>query len=333
VKGSYEVRARNVTRLSLFLAAAAAVSVGCKGDAPDPVQTGGTGQAIDSLVTADWLAEHLDDPDLVILDCTVLVEPTEDGGMRSVSGLSGYEAAHIPSAGFADLLGALSDADSPLEFAVPDPQEFASAMGALGVGDDTRVVLYDASGSVWAARVWWMLRWIGFDRAALLDGGLDAWVEGRHWVSTDPAGHPPRTLTVRLRPDLIANRDEVFAAIDDAGVELIDSLPEAHYRGEMAMYARAGHIPSAVNVPVFAAFDEHGRFRPQNELETLFGGDRDRRAITYCGGGIAAASNAFIMTRLGFTDVAVYTASLQEWAADPANPMETSEDSAGEAMD
>jgi thiosulfate/3-mercaptopyruvate sulfurtransferase len=311
----------------------AAMSAGCTGDAGDAAQTAETGQAMDSLVTADWLAAHLDDPDLVVLDCTVLVEPTGDGRMRSVSGRSSYEAAHIPSAGFADLPGALSDPDSALEFALPDPEEFAAAMGALGVGDDTRVVLYDASGSVWAARVWWMLRWIGFDRAALLDGGFDAWMEGRHWVSTDPADHPPRTLTVSLRPELIAGRDEVFAAIDDAGVELIDALPEAHYRGEMAMYARPGHIAGAVNVPVFAAFDESGRFRPQAELESLFDVDRDGRAITYCGGGIAASATAFVMTRLGFTDVAVYAASLQEWAADPANPMETATGSAGETED
>jgi thiosulfate/3-mercaptopyruvate sulfurtransferase len=279
---------------------------------------------MDSLVTAEWLSEHLDDPDLVVLDCSVTLEQTEGGGIRTVSGEAAYAAGHIPKAGFADLKGALSDADSPLQFAVPTPEQFAAAMAELGVGDDTRVVLYDTSGSMWAARVWWMLRWIGFDRAALLDGGLNAWTAAGHSLSTEPVDRPTRKLAVNLRPHLIADRDEVLAAIGDADVDLIDSLSPAHYRGEMSMYDRPGHITGASNVPVFSALDDTMRFRSNEELETLFDGDRDSRAITYCGGGIAASSNAFVMTRLGFTDVAVYTASLQEWAADPSNPMEVS---------
>lgn len=129
-----------------------------------------------------------------------------------------------------------------------------------------------------------------------------------------------------MRPELIADRDEVLAPIDDDTVNIIDALPEAHYRGEISIYARPGHIPGASNIPVFSLVDDTGRYRPNDELAKIFDGDRDNRAITYCGGGIAASSNAFIMTRLGFSDVAVYTASLQEWAADPANPLETAAD-------
>jgi len=275
---------------------------------------------MDTLVTAQWLSQHLDDPDLVVLDCTVRVD-MEEGGVRIESGRADYEGGHIPSAGFADLMDDLSDGDSPLKFAVPTPERFAAAMGALGVGDDSRVVLYDASGSAWAARVWWMLRWVGFDRAALLDGGLGAWTAEDRPLSTEPANRTAKQLTPAPRPELIADRDEVFAAIDNSAVSLIDALPEASYRGEMAMYDRPGHIPGASNIPAFALLDESGRYRPHDELAAMHDGDHNARAITYCGGGIAASSNAFIMTRLGFTDVAVYTASLQEWAADPANPM------------
>jgi len=276
---------------------------------------------MDTLVTAQWLSQHLDDPDLVVLDCTVRVDMEEGGGFRIVSGRADYDGGHIPSAGFADLMGDLSDGESPLRFVVPTPERFAAAMGALGVGDDSRVVLYDASGSAWAARVWWMLRWVGFDRAALLDGGLGAWTAEERPLSTEPANRPAKQLTPAPRPELIADRDEVFAAIDNSAVSLIDTLPEASYRGEMAMYDRPGHIPGASNIPAFALLDESGRYRPHDELAAMHDGDRNARTITYCGGGIAASSNAFIMTRLGFTDVAVYTASLQEWAADPANPM------------
>lgn len=281
---------------------------------------------MDSLVTAEWLSEHLDDPDLVVLDCSVHFEPGEDGGFSIVSGRADYEGGHIPSAGFADLTGELSDTDSSLNYALPTPEEFCAAMGALGVGDDSRVVLYDRTNSVWAARVWWMLRWVGFDRAALLDGGMEAWTAEERPLSTEPASEQTKQLTLNLRPELIADRDEVFAAISDDAVSIIDAMPEAHYKGQMALYDRPGHIPTASNISAMALFDESGYYLPNDELAALFTGDRDGRAITYCGGGIAASADAFIMHRLGFKNVAVYMASLQEWAADPANPLVVEDD-------
>jgi thiosulfate/3-mercaptopyruvate sulfurtransferase len=277
---------------------------------------------MDSLVSVEWLSEHLDDPDLVVLDCTVLIQPDGKGGLSSVSGLAQYGKGHIPTAGFADLMGELSDGQSPLGFAVPAPEKFAAAMSGLGVSDSSRVVLYDAGGSMWAARVWWMLRWIGFDQAALLDGGLAAWTAQGLPLSTEPVNRPAGTLTVALRPGLIVGKDEVLTAIGDDSVSIIDTMPEAHYRGEMSMYARPGHITSATNVPVMSLIDDANRYRPTEELDKLFTGDRDARTITYCGGGIAASANAFVMTRLGYKDVAVYAASLQEWAADESLPME-----------
>jgi thiosulfate/3-mercaptopyruvate sulfurtransferase len=278
---------------------------------------------MDTLVTTEWLSQHLDESDLVVLDCSVRTEPQDGGGVRNVSGRGDYERGHIPNAGFADLKGDLCDPANPIEFAPPTPKQFCRAMGTLGVGDDTRVVLYDRYYSAWAARVWWMLRWVGFDRAALLDGGLKAWqAEGRP-LSTEPVDRPPRRLTPEPCPTLIADRHEVRAAIENDAIHLIDTLPAPMFRGEQALYARAGHIPGAVNVCGIDLLDENGRFLPQDELANLFPGDRDSRTITYCGGGILASSNAFVLTRLGFTDVAVYTASLQEWAADPDNPMVT----------
>lgn len=311
------------SRIPLALVAILPMFSACAGSYTSTGSVGEPAATMDTLVTAEWLSQHIGDPDLVVLDCTVLVEQTEEGRLRNVNGRASYEAGHIPTAGFADLMGDLSDRDSPLQFAIPAPEQFAAAMQALGVGDDTRVVLYDSNGSVWAARVWWMLRWIGFDRAAVLDGGLKAWTAAGQPLSTEPVTRAARQLSVAVRPELIADRDEVFAAIEDERVRVIDSLPEAHYRGEMSMYARPGHIPGASNVSVFSLVDESGRYRPLDELAWLFDFDHDSRAITYCGGGIAASASAFIMTRLGFENVAVYAASLQEWAADPANPLET----------
>ncbi len=278
--------------------------------------------SMDSLVTAEWLREHLGDPDLVVIDATVLIEPVGSGNLKSINGRESYAAGHIPGAVFADLLGEHSDTDSELEFAVPSPEQFAAAMAALGVSDDSRVVLYDRFNMVWAARVWWRLRWIGFDQAALLDGGFAAWTEEGGEISAEAVTPSPGSLSVKLRPGVIVDQEEVRASLDDDSVKLIDAMTEEHYRGEWAMYARPGHIPGASNVPTTALFDESGKFRSREDLDALFETDRDARTITYCGGGIAASADAFVMHRLGFTDVAIYGASLQEWAANPANPMD-----------
>lgn len=276
---------------------------------------------MDTLVTTEWLSEHLDDPDLVLLDCTVTTIPHEDGSFHNVSGRPDYDAGHLPNAGFADLKGELCDTDSPIEFALPTPEQFCAAMGALGVGDDSRVVLYDTNYTAWAARVWWMLRWVGFDRAAILDGGLGAWAAEGRPLSIEPVTRPAKQLTPKPRPELIADRNEVFTSIDDDTVTLIDTLPEVFYRGEMTIYGRPGHIAGAINIDTLGLLDKTGRFRSEDELAAMHNLDHNARAITYCGGGIAASANAFIMTRLGFSNVAVYTDSLQVWAADPANPM------------
>jgi thiosulfate/3-mercaptopyruvate sulfurtransferase len=309
-------------RLNSCLLAMALTVLATSTEAAEPAGIAADGAgAMDTLVSAEWLLEHLDDPDLVVIDATVVIEQDESG-MRSVNGRANHDAGHIPNAAFADLMGELSDPESRFQFAVPSPEQFAKAMGSLGVGDDSRVVIYDANGMSWAARVWWMLRWIGFDQAALLDGGLAAWKAAGGPLSTEPSNRPARELTVKLRPELIADQDEVRESIENESINLIDSLPEPHYRGDWTMYERSGHIPGASNVPVTSLFDDTGRFLPDDQLADLFESNRNARTITYCGGGIAAASDAFVMTRLGFTDVAVYAASLQEWTANFDNPMD-----------
>jgi thiosulfate/3-mercaptopyruvate sulfurtransferase len=177
---------------------------------------------METLVSTNWLARHLGDPDLVVLDCSVHTESGENG-VCNTSGIAGYLEGHIPTAGFADLTGDLSDPSSPIEFALPIPDRFCAAMGKLGVGDATRVVLYDNSYAAWAARVWWMLRWVGFDNAALLDGGLKAWKDNGRPLSADTPATPQRRLTPRPRPGLIADRSEVIAAIEDASARPVRS--------------------------------------------------------------------------------------------------------------
>ena len=282
---------------------------------------------METLVTAEWLKQHINDSDLVILDCTVVTMPDANDarGLHNVSGRPDYELGHIPNAGFADLKDKLCKSTGPVEFDLLSPEQFCASMSELGVGDDSHVVLYDANYTGWAARVWWMLSWVGFDNAAILDGGLAAWTSTGNKLSLEPVSRPVQQLTPKTRPELIAQQDEVLASIDNEAVILIDTLPEEFYRGEMSIYPRPGHIPDAVNINGLSLLDKTGHLLRQDELASMHAFDHNARIITYCGGGIVASTDAFVLTRLGFNNVAVYMASLEEWTADPNNPMETGE--------
>ncbi len=278
-----------------------------------------------AVVPVDWLARHLDDPDLVILD--VRVGLTASGARAD---RDGYLTSHIPGAVFADLPGEFSDTTTHLAFALSSPEAVCAAAGRLGVGDSSRVVLYDTVqhtpagplGAVWAARLWWMLRAVGFDEVAVLDGGLTAWTAAGLPTAPGEQVNPTRALTPRPRPELIADTAQVRAALGAPGVHLVDALPPAHFTGERQRYARAGHLPGAVNKPVADVFDQPGRFRSPADLALMYADLPPGRVITYCGAGIAASAVALALTLTGRDDVALYAASLQEWTADPANPLE-----------
>lgn len=239
---------------------------------------------MDTLVTTEWLAGELGASDLVVLDCTVYLRMGDDGYV-SESGLANFVEGHVPGASFADLNEDLVDASSPLRYAIPTPQHFGAAMELLGVGDDTRVVLYDDNSSMWAARVWFMLRWIGFDNAALLDGGFKAWkAEGRPCETGPPApvAEPAASITLDPRPRMIADKAEMLAALDDGATCVIDALAPAVFTGEVQPYARPGHIPGAVNVAATGMLDrETGRFKPPEEIRAMLPDRPEARTVAY----------------------------------------------------
>jgi thiosulfate/3-mercaptopyruvate sulfurtransferase len=278
------------------------------------------------LVSTDWLAANLDAPDLRVLDCTVYLHPLPGGDVRSESGRADYDKGHIPGAGFADLIRDLSDASSPLRFTLPSPAGFAAAMSRLGIGDGHRVVLYSGGSQAWGPRLWWMLRAFGFDRAAVLDGGWRKWTDEGRPVATAVPSWPPATFTARPRAGLFVGKDAVRAAMDEPGTCIVNALtPEQHAGTGGSGYGRPGRIPNSTNVSARDLLDPAtGAFRPLPELRQRFAaaGTLDAgKVIAYCGGGIAASVDAMVLIMLGATDVAVYDASMQEWAKDPTLPM------------
>ena len=279
------------------------------------------------LVETDWLAQHLDDPNVRVLECTVYLHPKPEGGFRAESGRAKWSESHIPGSGFADLIADLSDRTSSLNYMMPPAEQFADAMGRYGVGPGTRVVLYDRAVNMWAARVWWMLRAFGFDDAAVLNGGWKKWtVEGRP-VASDDGSRPARQFVATSRSGLIAGKHAVLAGIGDSATCLLNALtPEQHAGTGGVAYGRAGRITGSRNVAARDLVDPATHaYLPAETLREKFqaAGALDAgRVITYCGGGIAASSDAFVLALLGKDNVALYDASLSEWAADPSLPME-----------
>ncbi|MDH4074820.1 MAG: rhodanese-like domain-containing protein [Acidimicrobiia bacterium] len=283
--------------------------------------------AIEPLVSTDWLAGELaaGAPDLRLFDCTVFLRrppggaDTAGGPYVVESGFMSWAEGHIPGSGFIDLVAELSDPDSRLRFTALSPDRLATAFAARAIGEGTRVVLYDRAVNMWATRVWWLLRSIGVDDAAVLDGGLRAWKSDGRDLSTEPASeYPAATLVARPRPEAIVGRAEVEAATTDDRVCLVNALSPELHSGADASYGRAGHIPGSTNVYAAGLVDpETHRYKPLDELRATFeaAGVTGGRIVTWCGGGIAATSDAFILHRLGHNDLGIYDGSLSEWIA------------------
>ncbi len=280
------------------------------------------------LVSTAWLAAHIDDPDVVVLDGTVHLRPNPPGPYTVVSGRADYEAGHILGAQFADLQADLSDNSQSLRFMTPSAAQFAAAMGRFGVGPKTKVVLYSTANAWWATRIWWLLRVFGFDNAALLDGGWRKWtLEGRAIATGAAVARAAQVFVAQPRAGLMVDQAAVAAAIGDQAVCTLNALlPQQHAGEGSSPYGRPGRIKGSVNVPAASLFDPvDNTLLPAATLRARFGaiGALDKRVIVYCGGGIAASADALALTMLGHTNVALYDASLSEWASSADLPMET----------
>lgn len=285
------------------------------------------------LVDTDWLAAHLGADELRVIECTSQLpnyfDDSAADGLELATGRALWEAEHIPGSAFADILNDLSDRTrSNFMYAMPSPERFADTMSDIGVGEGTAVVLYDRGMNSWAARMWWMLRAFGFDNAALLNGGWSRWLAEGRSVSAEPSRYPKARFEARPRPEAIANRDQVEAAIGNAGSCLINALDPDEFAGRPPQrYARPGRIPNSVNVPFAVTVDLDTQVFPSDAaLRATFdaaGALSNNEVICYCGGGIAASTTAFLLARLGVDNVALYDGSLTEWSSDTALPMET----------
>ncbi|MEL6747748.1 MAG: 3-mercaptopyruvate sulfurtransferase [Pseudomonadota bacterium] len=282
------------------------------------------------LVETDWLADHLSSPDIVVLDGSLTYEPGR-------SARESFEDAHIPGALFFDI-GTIADTNNPLPNTLADPVKFSSMMRKMGVGDGTKVIVYDAQGLFSAARVWWNFRAMGHDDVAVLNGGLKKWrAEGRALEDGPAAVRTPKHFTARRQAALICDADDVAAALAAGTATVIDARSAGRFAGavpEDRAGLRAGHIPGSVNLHYGALTNDDGTLKPADELRALFAergvtvpqssspGQR-RPVITTCGSGVTACAVVLALALAGDPTGAVYDGSWTEWGADHARPIAT----------
>ena len=275
------------------------------------------------LIETDELERELSAPDFVIIDASWHM-PGEGKDARAE-----YLEEHIPGALFFDI-DEITDAKNPLPHMLPPPEKFSSRMRAMGIGDGSRIVIYDNQGLFSAARVWWTFRVMGVEDVSVLNGGLLKWKrEGRPLDSGEPTARSTRHFTARRNLDLVRDASDVKAALKDKSAEIVDARSEERFTGkveEPRPGLRSGHIPGAHNLPFQRLLNEDGTLKPAAELERIFqdaGVDLSKPVVTSCGSGITASILALGLAEIGHRRMAVYDGSWAEWGADQSLPVET----------
>lgn len=283
-----------------------------------------------ALIATEQLAAILGDPNLRLYDCTTYNEPVPPGSdvpYRAVAGDKTFAAGHIPGADFLDLQGEFSDASSQQFFMMPDVAQLEAAFGRHGLDASKTIVLYSIGTMMWSTRFWWMLRSLGVE-ACVLDGGFDKWKEeGRPVETGAPRGYPATTFRATPREGFFVDKTAVMSRLGDPSTVIVNALGPQFHRGlEPSRYGRPGRIPGSVNVSAATLVNADKTLTTLADAETKFAGQgvtRDKNVILYCGGGISATIDLFLLTQLGFDRLTLYDASMGEWARDSALPIET----------
>lgn len=274
-----------------------------------------------TLIDAAELAGHLDDPAWVVIDCRfTLTDPA--------AGRRAYDKGHIPGARYADLEDDLSAPVGPGtgRHPLPAPEDLARRLGQWGIGKGVQVVVYDDIFGAIASRLWWMLRWLGHDAVAVLDGGLPAWRRTGHPLSTEPARPVPATFVPQPRSDAVLDTQAVALSVQAHDVLLIDARAEERFLGEIEpLDPVAGHIPGAVNWPYEENLALDGRFLSAMELRRHYAALLGRRgagqAVHMCGSGVTACHNLLAMEYAGLSGSRLYGGSWSAWISDPSRPV------------
>jgi thiosulfate/3-mercaptopyruvate sulfurtransferase len=276
----------------------------------------------DALVTTEWLADHLGAPDVKVVDATWFM-PAAGRDARQE-----YEAAHIPGAVFFDI-DEIADSDNPLPHMLPSAAKFSSRVRQLGLGDGTRIVIYDNNRFSASARAWWMFRVFGHPDVVVLDGGLRKWQAEERPVDDRPVAPCERHFTARQNHLLVRDLEQMRANLVSRGEQVVDARSAGRFAGteaEPRAGLRAGHIPQSVCLPYLGLIAPDGTLLPESALRERFvaaGVDHQRPIVTTCGSGVSACVLALALHQIGAGDAAVYDGSWTEWGGRRDTPVET----------
>jgi thiosulfate/3-mercaptopyruvate sulfurtransferase len=278
---------------------------------------------VNTLIQAEDLAALLGDARLRLFDCRFDLA-------RPAYGRSAYLDEHVPGAIYADLDRDLAAPATPTSgrHPLPPAEEFAARLRAWGVNADSRVVAYDDGNGAYASRLWWMLRWLGHDDVAVLDGGLRRWLQLGLPLAEDVPSPAPGDFTARPRPARVVDAAAILAATSDPAMRILDARAPERYRGEVEPIDRvAGHVPGARNHPFATSLDPQGRFLPPETLRGALAASLDGVApgstIVYCGSGVTACHVLLALEHAGLGGARLYPGSWSEWSSDPSRPVAT----------
>jgi thiosulfate/3-mercaptopyruvate sulfurtransferase len=275
-----------------------------------------------TLISATELAANLGDANWAVIDCRFSLADTEQGRRF-------YLASHIPGAIYAHMDEDLSGPVTPGKTGrhpLPEPAVLAEKLSAWGVDERVQVVAYDDSGGSMAARLWWLLRWLGHDAVAVVDGGWPQWQAAGLPVTPAISSRTPRTFAPRVQDGIVATAEEIMGRLGAPGLALFDARTADRYRGENeTIDPVAGHIPGSVSAPYPENLQEDGRFQPapllRERFAALLQGASPQEAIFYCGSGVTAAHNVLAVAHAGLGDARLYAGSWSEWITDPNRPV------------
>jgi thiosulfate/3-mercaptopyruvate sulfurtransferase len=275
-----------------------------------------------TLVSTEWLEEHLLEPSVRVVDIRGYVKTVDagngDGKQHStyVGAKDEYETAHIPGAVFVDWTADITDPNDPVPAQIAPPELFKSSMEERGIGDATDVVVVDHTGGHFATRLWWALNYYGHPAVAVLDGGMAKWLKEGRPVTDEVMPVSEAHFTPDANSPARYEADEVLAAISDPGITLVDARDANQYAGEVYRGSRRGHIPSAVNLSAKSFFEEDGTWKSDDLLRqvvTAVGITGHEKVVAYCNGGVTATAVLFALDRIGHRNTANYDGSWNEW--------------------
>lgn len=277
------------------------------------------------LTTAKWVAEHLDDPKVRVVDIRGHVAPATDPLPHYYNHKEDYEKSHIPGAVFVDWVHELTDPDDPRHAQIAKPERFAELMKRLGIDDDTHVVVYDDADSMFAARLWWALNYYGHEAVQVLDGGWKKWTAENLPTSPEVPTVEGKQFTPRPNPSIYRNGEQVEQRLGTDTV-LVDVRTTGEFAGKASRAARAGHIPGAVNQPRTNLVNADGTLPTPEELRVKFADvgitPETPEIVTYCNGGVSGSYGLLALKIAGFDNVALYDGSWKDWGNDESKPIE-----------